>query len=137
MIALVLIALVLAAFSVTFAGEDGLVSKYNITIDSQFVEHYENQSNIKKEMNSITSLATNMSEKGMEAKQLEDDYSDPVKALISTIKMVWGGFDTFKGFILGIGIALHLPPVLTIGAITIILISILFAIISAIFRYRV
>ena len=137
MIGLVLMALVLAAFSVTFAGNGGLADNYNVTIEAEFMAHYDNQSNIQGQMNQITSLSVNISEDGMDAKQLEDDYSDPVKPLIGTIKMVWGGFDMFKGFILGIGESLHLPPVLIIGAIAILLISMLFAIVSAIFRYRV
>jgi len=137
MIGLVLMALVLAAFSVTFASEGGLADKYNITIESEFISHYNTNSEMLEQMNEITSLSVNMSDTGMEAKQLEDDYSDPVKALINTLKMVWGGFDMFKGFILGIGEVLHLPPILIIGGITILLLSVLFAILSAIFRYKV
>jgi len=137
MIGLVLMALVLAAFSVTFASYGGLADSYNISIESEFMTHYNNNSEMLYQMNEITSLSVNMSDEGMDAKQLEDDYSDPVKALINTIKMVWGGFDMFKGFVLSIGEVLHLPPILTMGIVTILLLSILFAIISAIFRYKV
>ena len=110
--------------------------KYNVTLSETFQSAYTNDTQLYGFVENVSAIAVNMTDSAQEAKQIEDDYSDPSKALISTSKMVWQAFPITSKLIFKTASLLNIPPIVTATVIGLLIVLILFAFIALIFRWR-
>ena len=120
-----------AGLFINLAGEDN----YNITISDTFKGAYTNQTELAEFIEDTTAIGVNMTDSAKEAKQLEGDYMDPSKSLVRTTKMTWSAFPVVHKLLVQTSNFLHLPPVILAVIIGILIVSLLFAFISLIFRW--
>lgn len=130
-----IVVIAFAAFGVTYVSLSS-TDKYNVSISSDFQSAYTNNSGLTDLTEEITGVGVDTLDSVDEAKQLEDDFSDPSKAMIKSLKITKDSFDVAKGLLLTVSNTLKIPPIITAILIGILLISITFAIITMVFRFK-
>lgn len=111
-------------------------SKYNVTISQTFKGAYTNDTELYGFVEETAGMGVNITDSALTAKQLEDDYSDPSKALIRATQMIYKAFPLMQSMIINTASLLHVPPIYVIAAIGVVLILFIFAFISLIFRWK-
>lgn len=110
-------------------------SEYGIVVSQDFKDVYTNTTELSGFLEDTTGIGINMTDEALTAKQLEDSFIDPSASQIKTTKLIWDSFDIVKGMILGIGKALHIPPILVGVGIALLSFGLIFAFLSMIFRW--